>query len=520
MVSLSPARWLPATLPVLQALLAAGPALAQDPGGAGLRLTPTLALEQTFAEYRARPSRENGLESVTRVSPGFRISGRSGATSGALNYTANLLSRRGLDESSGREVQNSLDGSIVGEFVRGRALIEGRASITSQALSVAGQPLGTGIQRNPNRAEVFTASVSPVLRGPIVPGVDYEVRLTATRTDSRTTNDSFGAAVAAAADRADSRSAEGVVSLSSTPGVGTLGWGLRASRQEVRFREVARPAETERVVASLSYAPDVDWRFSVNAGRERTDVGLLEARERETAGAGVQWTPSPRTSVVLQGEDRYFGRAYRGTLQYRTPRTIWSYAAVRDVTNGSDAFGLGQPQSLYQLLFGQFASIESDPVRREQLVLDFLARLGRDPNERIAGGELSGATQLQQRHDASVAWQGRRLSLTLQAFRVSSRQIDDGGPVAAAAEAAQRGYSSAASYRLSPTLTVTFGGGRTISSSVQAREGTDLKTAYLALSATLGAQVVGALQSRYTVFNSVTDPYRETILAGSISLRF
>jgi len=66
----------------------------------------------------------------------------------------------------------------------------------------------------------------------------------------------------------------------------------------------------------LSLVPDIDWRFSVNGGREESNVGTPAKQGYSNYGAGLQWTPSPRTRLVLQADERYFGRSHSATFEY------------------------------------------------------------------------------------------------------------------------------------------------------------------------------------------------------------
>lgn len=485
-------------------------AAAQGAAGSGLRLTPTMTAEQTVLEYRARRGIENGLESVTRLSPGLAVTAGGPLLRGRLVYSADMLFRSGLEATAGREIRNTLDASLVAEPVRGRAFVEARAAISEQAVSALGRPVGTGLQVNSNRTEVRTLSVSPTLRGAVAPNVDFEANVTGGLTD----------AGANTSDTIDSRFVSGRVSLASRPGARLLGWNVWSEGRRTDFRGAARASTTARVNAALVAQPDVDWRLSVSGGRERTDVGFIERRDFDTYGAAVQWTPSPRTTASLTAEERFFGRAYRGAFQYRTPRTVWSYSAVRDVTTGAEGLTTGQPQTLLELLLAQFASIEADPARREALVLDFLRQIGRDPTERLAGGALASGISVQQRHEIGAVWLGRRLTVSLQAFRTSSRQIDAGGPVSDDRDFSQRGYSTVLSYRLTPQVSTSLGGSRALSDTARDSVGTDLKSAFASLTAELGRHTTGTVQARYSVFNSLTDPYRETLVAAAISLRF
>ncbi|WP_425257356.1 TIGR03016 family PEP-CTERM system-associated outer membrane protein [Rubrivivax sp. RP6-9] len=500
--------WLGAAL-----LMLTGSVQAQDAAGRGLVLTPTFAAETGFYETRGRTVGENGREGIVRLSPGFRLDSRSGRVRGSMDYAGSLLYRAGRAESAGREFQNTLSANFLAEAVTNLLYLDARASISQQAISAFGQQSVSGsLQSNDNRTEVSTVSLTPYLRGSLGIMVDYEARVNVSATDSR-------------ADGAtNSQASGGALTLQSPRSGAMFGWALSATQQRVEYSSSTDAGtDNSQVSATVVFAPGPDLRWSLSGGRESADDGVLaERREASTASLGFQWTPSPRTSFSADVGERYFGRTNRIAFSHRSARTIWSYALVRDTTTGADGLLFGQPMTLFQLYYDQAASAYPDPAVREQVVLDQIAAQGQDPNQLVAPSFQTSSYSLQRRQDLSVVWLGRRTNMSLQAYTISQSQIvtiGDADPLFGE-PVRQHGYASSVSYRLTPTTSVSAGGSRLMTYPTTTQARTDLKSANLGLTSQLGRRTSGQLGARYTVFNSSTDPYRETSVTASLNLRF
>jgi uncharacterized protein (PEP-CTERM system associated) len=497
---------------VLGGLAASGEVLAQGGGGA---LSTSISAEETYLDVRGRPLGANGGEFITRVTPALRYESRGGRLVGSVAYSASLIHRTGRESSDSGEVLHALSANLSAEAVPRWAFVDANASISQQSISAFDRPADSSSLANANRTELRTLSLSPYVRGPLAGVADYELRLTATATDS------------SAANAANASTTTALVSVSSA-GRSRLGWALNATRQRSEFEQATRATVNDRVNGSLIYTPDIDWRLTVNAGSEANDIGGVVRERYDNYGASVQWTPSPRTTVVAGADERYFGQARRISVQHRMARFSLSYSDTRDVGNGSGglgggaAGGGGTPVTLYQLLFQQLATQYPDPVIREQQVLALLQLNNRSPNETVAGGAVNTGISLTHRRDLTLGWNAPRLVIGVQAFTSDQRRIDSSVASTASGDVAatQSGYSANASYRLTPLSGVSLSGGRTITQASATQAGTDQKTAGLSFTTQLGHRTTGALTARYTVFNSPTNPSRETSLSASASLRF
>ena len=491
----------------------AGMALAQDAGvapqgGRSNELTFGIGASETLLAS-VRPGGSRVDEAVTQITPTVRWSSYSGRLRGSLNYSAGLRHYAGNNDArtDKNTVDHSLTASARAELVERAAFVDINGSIGQQAISALDSAANaSSFQPNSNRSEVYSVSVSPYVVGSLAGLATYELRYALNASDG--------------SDESFSRRTSDTLSLVLRgQSAGIFGWGAQVSASKTDFGDRGQN-RNDRANLDLTIRPDVDWRFVVSGGQERTNVGTVAARSYANWGLSGSWTPSPRTRVDFGTERRYFGDAHRLAIEYRTQRTVFRYSDVRDVNNGNQQGGIGQPVTLFELFFAQFASIQPDRIQREQLVLQYLASIGRDPNEVLFADVVNRGVTVQRRRDLSAAWIGIRTTVTVQAFANDNRLLsgpNTGSTVGGSGR--QQGVNVSASYRLTPQTALSAGltESRT---PVAGGLGTNQKTASLGLSSQLGRRTSAALSGRYSVVDGGTDPYREASVTASISLRF
>ena len=491
--------------------LAAWPALGQRAAsGSALSVTSSFTASETYSDTQ-RDRGTSGGEFVTVLTPAVRISGRLGAIEGSFDYSLSALyySEKSQANRVVSNAQNGLNSAFTFTAIDNFAFIDVRASTGQQSISPFGQQsVDNTTQANPNRTEVSTLSVSPYLRGVIDGVMSYEARVASVRTDARNTNAS------------DSTSTTASATLQSPSAGAVFGWSLTALQQQVDFR-AGRKTVSDRATATLTARPYSDLQLSLSGGRESTDVGSATGqRSTDTWGWGARWTPTDRTNISYLNENRFFGRSHNVIFEHRMPRSIWRYADIRDTTGGGDPNGVGRPLTLYELYFAQFASVQPDPVQREQLVLAFLRTIGANPGDTVGGGLLTTAVTLQRRQDLSLALLGQRTTINLQAFSTNSRVLDTPAAGPANEPVVQRGYNGTVSYRLSPTSSLSFVGAQQKTLSTTGRRGNDLKSASLNLISQASRTASTSLSARYAVFNGDNTSYRDTSIAASVRFQF
>lgn len=481
------------------------------------QLGPTQAWAQTRSQslgaaldtrlsynINSRLGGRDGAEWIGEVTPSITLQSRSGRVVGSLNYGLTLLERSRQEPSS--EAVNRLAANFSAEVVPRHFYLDGQASIAQQSNSAFGlQSVSSSVSDNPNRSEVGTASLSPVLRGVIGGAVTAEARLTVSTLNTKDTL------------VGDNTQTGGSLALSSAiPGT-LVTWGLSATSTETDFR-IGRTTRTDVATASLNWQLDADLALTARGGSETQNVQELERQRTNTWGVGANWRPSPRTRLQLNVDDRYFGRGYGVVGEYRLPRTSFTWSSSRDTSNGSG--GTVEPLTQFQQFMTLLATDIPDPVAREAAVRELLASLGIDPLSVARPGFVLASVSIAERHQFSWAWSGQRLSFSAQAYRSVTTAIDT------ALEAFERepvrltGYSGSVAYRLSPTSSIAYAGSRQMTKATTTQGANDLKSASLTWTEQLGRRTNASLSARYSVFNSATDPYREAAVVAALVMRF
>ena len=483
--------------------LACSGAAAQTAG----RSTGLSASVDTQVSYNV-DNRKGGLSGgdfVTEIRPGLQISSRSGRVVGSLSYSLGLSHH--TRDFDGERVQNQLNGSFSAEAVDKWLYVDGSATVSQQAVSAFGtQSVAGSTQDNANRVEVGTVTVSPYVRGVLGSAANYELRLSGSATNGRRSIS------------ADSSNTSAALSLSSVVSGTTLGWGLSATTQTTDYR-AGSESTNDRVIASLSYIPDADVVLTARGGQESTNVASVQRTRYDNWGAGITWRPSPRTRALLSFDERYFGNSYRVLLEHRMASTSVDFSSSRDTSNSTEPTVSGQRFSLYDVFFSQFASLEPDAALRDVLVRDFLRAQGLDPNALVSGGFINTGITALERHQLTAAYAGRRLTGSVQAFSTRSEAL--GATSAIQQEPIEQwGYIGTASYRLSPTESLTLTGSRLLTRPTVTRPGNALNSLSLGYGNQFGRRTSLAMAARYSVFSSALDPYREAAITASLSQLF
>ncbi len=445
----------------------------------------------------------DGAEWIGEVTPSISLVSRSGRVVGSLNYGLSLIERS--RNEPGSEAVNRLSANFSAEAVPRHLYIDGTATIAQQSTSAFGiQSAAGSASVNSNRNEVGTVSLSPVLRGVIGGSVVAQASL---KLAAQNTNNTL---------QGDNVQTGGSVSLSSAlPGT-LITWGLSAQQQETDFR-IGRTTRSESVAASLGWQVDADLSLTARGGTESQNAQDIETRRTGTWGVGAAWRPSPRTRLQADVDDRYFGRGYRVTADYRLPRTTFSWSSNRDTSSSG---GTIEPINLFEQFMSVYAADIPDPVARETAVRELIAALGLDPATIVRPGFVSSAVSVAQRHQFSWAWAGVRLSFGAQAYRSTTSVVDNTATAFEREPTRLNGYSANVSYRLSPTSSITATGSRQMTKATSFQPSNDLKSATLSWTERFGRRTNASLSARYSVFNSATDPYREASLQGSLVMRF
>lgn len=509
-------RWLgrqvlPQMVGVIGVAAFAAHAQEQTPASrAGFFLQPTLSITETVTSNVGLDSGSNArADAITDISPGLRVSSRSGRIVGDLDYALHglLYARR----SSANEVQQSLSARGTAEAIERWAYVDASASIAQQSISA----LGTrSVDRNladSNRAEVSTYQIAPYVRGPLGSFANYQVRW-----DWTSSNSSGSSA------RSTSNTASFVLS-SGQALFSRLGWSLNALRQSSEF-ENQSSRESTSLNGRLTFAVIPEFQLSAGAGRERNDYQFSSQKSSTYWSGGFTWKPTERTVLEVTREHRFFGNAYNIRFEHRTPRTVWSFVDGQDVNTTAGANGTNSPRTVFDLLYAQFASIAPDPAQRTALVDAFLQNNGLTRSTLVNGGFLTNTASIQRRQNLSLALLGLRSTLLLSTSRNDARAVDqtatNAGDLSNGRNLHSTGFGVNVSHRLTPLSALSADLSLSRNSSTGDNRTTRLRSLSAAYTTRLSNQVDLSLSARRTLFHSDFDPYNESAIVASLRMRF
>lgn len=486
---------------LLAAVMPMIPSAALAQSGPGLRFGYGVDGQTSYVVNSRLGGREGG-ELVTEVRPGFSVASRTGRVVGSLSYGLTLRHRSRNDQADD-DVQHSLTAQFSAEAIERWMFVDAGASISQQLKDPYGaRGTGGSAAGSSNRQEVATASLSPYVRGLLGGRLSYEVRLNASGTNAR---DSI---------TSDSSTWGGSVSLSGQHGL--LGWGLQATSQETDYR-ASRSTRDDRVNLSANWIPDPDWVLTVRGGEESTDVGGTTAQRTATWGGGVTWRPSTRTRLQFSGEKRYFGDSYSAVIEHRMHQVSFSLVSSR--SDSGTNYGSQPAVTALQLQEALMAAAFPDPALRQQAALAFLQSIGRDPSDIVVPAFVNTAVSVIDSHSVNFGYSGRGLSFGAQAYMTKSRIVDSLLPVPAE-PVEQRGWNMTAGYQLGPEASVSLSGGLQETLATATRAGTKFKTLQANLGMRLGRNATASFGARYSVFNSINEPYREAAITAALGYRF
>jgi uncharacterized protein (PEP-CTERM system associated) len=466
-----------------------------------IRVTPTFSVSEVLTDNRDLTQNGREADLITQISPGVTISSRSGALQGNLAYSLNgLVYAR---ESSLNSVYHSLSSSGKYSILDGRAGLDATASAGRQSVSPFATQTNAQSLNSSNQAQVVSYSLSPYLSGQLLGDTAYQLRLSYTQSSSDATG---------AGNAGDTKSLTGTAGLNGR--LGRIGWGLNVSRLATESAANDRTFNS-RATGSLSFSPNYDWNVSLRAGSESDSIRTGSSQRTTTWGAGASWTPTPRTSVRIDMDRRFFGRSYTVSASHRMARTVWTFTDSRSLeTSGSAGVSSLTNYAFYSQLF---ASI-TDAAVRDAVVRDFLASRNLDPNGREAtAGFLTSGPTVQRSQNVSMAYQGLRATLTVSVFQTRS---DSASQLSSGSTVQQRGFSASLSHRLTSAASVVVTASLQQTPSAGAQTGNDLKSIVATWSSKLGPHSNVSLGLRHTQADSDTNPYQESAIIGSIRMEF
>ena len=473
------------------------------------RFQPYASIDETWtSNVNLDPTRRSDF--VTTLTPGFRVEeiGAHSQLTGSVALPALWYARTGGENNAVRP-EVGVFGKL--ELAERLLFVEGAISVSQQYLTPFGaRPNDLTTQtRNQYTSQVYR--ISPYIQGSAGNDLSYEIRDNNiwTKGNASVVNDSYVNEIVA----------------NLTRGPRPFGWGFDYDRNDTKYKNQS-PFIMEIVRARGLYQIDPQVELSATVGFEHNDF-LITDQDNVTYGGSIRWRPSDRTSVDASYEHRFFGGSYNVAFNNRTPLSLWSVAASRNITTTPQQLaalpgGINVQAALNQILVSQIP----DPLARQNAINQLIADRGL-PSQLL--GPITLYTQqvtLQETTSASAGLIGARNSLLFSLYRQRNEPIAGSGTVLPPALSAlqnntQSGGNVVWSHSLTPQLSLTSSvdGLRTVDNT---QAGTSKQASVRAtLNSSLSTLTSAYAGVRYQIFRStISNDYEEFAVFVGLTHRF
>ena len=471
-------------------------------------ISPKFSLTETWTNNLSLDNNVSKSGWITEISPGISARSGSGKIKGYLNYSLNVFNHN--KNNANNSFQNSLDSSTNIELVDGHGFLNLTGVIAQKTVSAFSIQNSNFNNLNANKTEVSTYSLTPYYRGKVSRFLGYEAKYSLTTTRAKN-EDNFSSNTNIAS-----------IAINGDDFFGKLSWILSANHQIVS-RDNSEDTKVDSLKISINYPIINNLIFSVSGGREIQNYTSVAQKSSWTSGMGINWAISETTKLSLGIENNPLGKMHSLNFEHRTPRTSWRFSDTKS-TSFSTAVNSSSLNGNFDLLFNQFSSIESDPIKRAQLVNNYLQAYGIDRNSTAVNGYLTSGTSLQRAQSLSFALLGIRDSITLTAVRSNGKSVFNSSTLVDDFSNSdlikQDGVTASYTHRLTSDTVVSN------QISVQKTYGqlnsqySKTKSANVSLSTRVGSQAYLILSARQSVSSSASFPYKETAVTGSLTVQF
>ncbi|MFN0185520.1 MAG: TIGR03016 family PEP-CTERM system-associated outer membrane protein [Aquabacterium sp.] len=423
-------------LPLAIAAGLANPALAQS-----WVTRATLDAESTATTNGGRaPAGQQQRDLVLALRPTLAIQGDGPGlrVRASVGFDAMIHAQSEIDPQFLPRVNGVVNATLAERLL----FVDAAVDVRRTAVDPYGPPAdGFGVQNSRNAT---TLRLSPHFTRPWVDGMRWTVRHEATFSRSSDVR------------QADQQSERSEARIERRPAP----WGgmVELTRQEVQSSgAVESQWRVESARAALDVAVGGDWVLGVLGGKEHSRFSLTAATDHRL-GARLSWTPSERSQIKAEWENRFFGSGWDLEVRHRTPMLSLAMRWNRtpQLTTGS-AGAVAAGADLATFLDAILTTRNPDPVARAVLVASLIASRGLDPRVPVPTDVMAEYAQLQSGLQLSATLLGTRNVVAVSMYRQTLEQlVRDGNPFVpgAAADNRQQGVAVTFSRRLTPRLSL------------------------------------------------------------------
>jgi len=413
---------------------------------------PLLGVEETLTNnVNLEPNDIRRGDLVSQLTPGFRVRETGAHTSlkGFVTLPILLYARTG---SENNKVEPNIN--LLGTWDAERVFfVDGSINVSQQYLTPFGTRSDSLANATNNRYTAQIYEISPYIKSSEDRDYSYLLR----------DNNLWTKGNAGVVANAYTNELIGTFERNPAP----LGWAVEINRSATKFQDQSRQL-LELARARALYTIDPQVEVSISGGYEHNDL-LLESKDDVIYGTGFRWRPSERSRVEANWEHRFFGASYNVTFENRTPLSVWSVVASRNITTypqqlASLPAGVDVAAALNQLYLTRIP----DPIARQTLVNQLINDRGL-PSLLSSGVTIySQQVTLQESLVATAGLLGARNTVFFSAYRQRQEPITASGTelpgFGTLQNNTQYGGNVAWSHSLTPLLTLigTVDGSRTV----------------------------------------------------------
>ena len=306
------------------------------------------------------------------------------------------------------------------------------------------------------------------------------------------------------------------------------GWRIEAERSETRYRDdTQEPLILNLGRATARYAVTEEFTFGIHGGVERSNF-TADSGTHSLYGVDARWEPSPRTTLTLFDERRFFGNSWSVAFDHRSPQVAWNFVSSRLLNTSAQAlFDLPAGQNVTTLLDAMFTTRYPDPLERARVVQDFIANQGLPTSTLQPISLQSQRVSLATLHSATVTFLSPRNSVALTVYLSRTEDLPDSTQLStgsALTNNTQYGTSLSLSHRLTPTMTLIASADWSRISTlddVASEERTTQRNARVRLTVDLSRRTIAYGGARFSTIdsNTATNGHEASVFVG-MSHRF
>jgi uncharacterized protein (PEP-CTERM system associated) len=178
-------------------------------------------------------------------------------------------------------------------------------------------------------------------------------------------------------------------------------------------------------------------------------------------GVGMEWHPTERTSLTANWEHRFFDASYLFSFSHRTPLSVWSVSASRNITSYPQQLAALPPGNVQGILNQLFLSRIPDQTLRQNTINTLIQDQGLPENLSNPVTLYTQQILLQENASATVGLLGARNSIYATLFYLHQEPIAGSGtvlpPILAIGtlnDNTQQGINAVWTHNLTPSVTM------------------------------------------------------------------